>query len=358
MTTFMAPSSIGEALDRLTILQLKLDNIQDSRRKDVQVEYDDLMKLLEHYINLDKFHYDKLLEVNEIMWKIQDTLHSDKKMPMEEEHRLMKQLAVENQRRFRLKRTINQNLGSKHKEQKGYTGKSCFVLGHLGLGDHFFLNGAVRYLASYYDEVCVVVKKTNERNLRMLFLDEPSVSFYVIEQDNEISPAFGCDLQKFQNVVKRFTDIYLLGYHAVRPNVDDFPRSFYKDLHMDPAIMTSWASFSIKSESWIPEGPFIFYHNKASDATAPIQVDIEEMLVLNPAENMYPVGHKWHELAGNWVGKPILEYAECMQKAKSLLMIDSSFFCMALMMALKPEVWTRNKRSYKNIFPDLNEHVF
>ena len=354
----MAPSSIGEALDRLTILQLKLDNIQDARRKDVQVEYDDLMKLVAHYVELDKFHYDKLLEVNAIMWKIQDILHSGREMPMEEEHRLMKQLAVENQRRFRLKRTINQNLGSKHKEQKGYAGKSCFVLGHLGLGDHFFLNGAIRYLASFYDEVCVVVKKNNERNLRMLFLDEPSVTFHVIENDIDISPAFGCDLAKFQQVVKRFTDIFLLGYHAVRPNVDDFPNSFYKDLHMDSSVMTSWASFPVKSESWIPEGPFIFYHNKASDATAPIQVDIEEMLVLNPTENMYPVGHKWYEIAGNWVGKPILEYAECIQKAKSLLMIDSSFFCMALMMGLKPEVWTRNRRSYKNLLPDLNEHLF
>ena len=96
----------------------------------------------------------------------------------------------------------------------------------------------------------------------------------------------------------------------------------------------------------------------ASDATAPIQVDIEEMLVLNPTENMYPANHKWYEIAGNWVGKPILEYAECMQKAKKLFMIDSSFFCMALMMGLKPEVWTRNKRSYKNACTDLNEHTF
>ena len=44
MTTFLAPSSYGEALDRLTILQLKLDYITDKRRDDVQVEFNDLQK--------------------------------------------------------------------------------------------------------------------------------------------------------------------------------------------------------------------------------------------------------------------------------------------------------------------------
>ena len=357
MTAFMAPSSIGEALDRLTILQLKLDYIQDHRRQDVQVEYNDLKNLVKNFIEKDPFHYAKLLEVNKIMWIIQDILHSGKPLSLEDEHGFMKQLAVENQRRFRLKRTINELLGSKHKEQKGYAGKSCFVLGHLGLGDHFFLNGAIRYLVTYYDEVCVVVKKNNERNLRMMFSDEPAVTFHVIEQDSDISPNYGCSLDKFQEVINRFTKVFLLGYHAVRPDVEDFPNSFYKDLQIDKSIMISWAHFPTVSSSWVPNEPFFFLHNKASDATASIQIDPEEILVLNPSECMYPPGHKWYEVASHWVGKPILEYTEVLQKAKCLFMVDSSFFCLALMLGLQPEVWARNGRSYKNICPDLKEHT-
>ena len=45
MAQFMAPSSYGEALDRLTILELKRHFIKDKRRDDVEREYTDLKEL-------------------------------------------------------------------------------------------------------------------------------------------------------------------------------------------------------------------------------------------------------------------------------------------------------------------------
>lgn len=354
MTTFLAPSSYGEALDRLTILQLKLDYIKDKRRDDVQVEFNDLYELVKELVKRDTFHYEKLLEVNRIMWHIQDILHEGKTNNKEEEYVLMKQLAVENQRRFRLKRTINQNLGSKHREQKGYKGKRAFVLSHLGMGDHFFMNGAIRYLATYFDEVCVVVKKQYEKNLQELFKDEPSVNFYVVETDKDISPLFGCPLETFQKAISGFDFLGICGSHK-GSKIVDFPILFYKDLEIPIDVMMSWCSFSSESKHTINE-PFTFYHNKSSDQTIPIPIQIEEQLVINPSENMYPVGHKWYEQAQSWVGRPILDYITVLKNASQIKMIDSSFFCLAILMGLKPEVWCRNGRSYKNVVPDLNEH--
>ena len=45
MELFNLPVSIGEALDKLTILDIKLDRIQDSRRDNVKIEYDIVIKL-------------------------------------------------------------------------------------------------------------------------------------------------------------------------------------------------------------------------------------------------------------------------------------------------------------------------
>lgn len=355
MTTFLAPSSYGEALDRLTILQLKLDYIQDKRREDVQVEFNDLFELVKDLIQKDKFHYEKLLEVNRIMWNIQDKLHEGKTQNKEEEYILMKQLAVENQRRFRLKRTINQNLGSKHREQKGYKGKRAFILSHLGMGDHFFMNGAIRYLATYFDEVCVVVKHQYEKNLQQLFKDEPSVSFFIVDTDKDISPAFGCPFETFQKAISGFDFVGLCGYHK-GSDVNNFPKNFYTDLEIPEEIMFRWASFSCDSKV-LPNEPFCFYHNISSNQTLSIPVDTEEQLIINPVNNMYPIGHKWHFVAQNWVGLPILDYVELLKHSSQIKMVDSSFFCMAILMGLKPQVWCRNGRSYKNIVPELNEQV-
>ena len=44
------PISLGEAIDKLTILDVKLENIVDSRRDNVKREYDLLYEKLEKYI--------------------------------------------------------------------------------------------------------------------------------------------------------------------------------------------------------------------------------------------------------------------------------------------------------------------
>ena len=43
------PVSLGEAMDKLTILDIKLDQIKDNRRIDVEKEYDLLYEKLNHF---------------------------------------------------------------------------------------------------------------------------------------------------------------------------------------------------------------------------------------------------------------------------------------------------------------------
>lgn len=354
MPQFMAPSSYGEALDRLTILELKLEFIQDKRRDDVVREHADLKELVKDMLTKDPYHYEKLLDVNLIMWKLQDTLHSGLLEDKEKEHAMMKQLALENQRRFRLKRTLNEFLGSHHKEQKGYKGKRCFVMGHQGMGDHLFINGAIRFLATYYDEICVVTKRAYSNNLKTMYATEPAVTFLEIQDDSEISPHFGASLEAFQKAIDGYEAICMLGFHG-QNGVPDFPLSFYDDMKIDRSVLLNWSYLpSTKSAELLP--PFVFYHNQASNKIAPIPVDIDEILVINPSVNMYPEGHPWHNYAEEWVGLPFFDYTDALKRAEKILVIDSSFFCMAVLLQRKPEVWSRGGRTYRNIAPDLIEH--
>lgn len=356
---FLSPTSYGEALDLLTILELKQENIRDPvRRADVQREYADLLESVRLFKEKDPFHYRKLYEVNQIMWKIQDVLHSGSFRDKEHEYTLMKQLAVENQRRFRLKRTLNTNLGSRAREQKGYKGKRLFLLSHLGLGDHLFMNGAIRVLATLFDEVCVVVKRRNIANVRALFKDEPSVTFYEVNEDIDISPMYGCSNDQFQHAVAGFDNVQLCGCHKNGGPQNDFPRSFYTEMGIPVEFLFSWSHIPdmVLSSTW-KSIPALFYHNDASDATIEIPVNIEEKLVINPIRNMYPAGHRWYESAQYWVGRPLIEYANLLKDVHELKMVDSAFFCMAIILGRRPEVWTRRGHSYKNICPELNEHI-
>ena len=67
------PVSIGEALDKLSILEIKLEKIKDDRRLDVQNEYDAIYLKLKDFLTEDSlFHYKYLKKVNEEIWNMQD----------------------------------------------------------------------------------------------------------------------------------------------------------------------------------------------------------------------------------------------------------------------------------------------
>ena len=69
------PVSLGEALDKLTILDIKMARITDERKADVKVEYDALMAKLQEYVTTYSYHYRILKDINQTLWDIQDKFH-------------------------------------------------------------------------------------------------------------------------------------------------------------------------------------------------------------------------------------------------------------------------------------------
>ena len=182
------PVSLGEALDKLTILDIKMSKIQDpQRRTDVQKEYDVLMNSLNAYVVAYPYHYRILREVNLAIWEIQDRFHG-KDTSADEGAKLCREILLENDRRFRVKAKINALANSALREQKGYAKKKALVYTHLGLGDMYWMNGAVRYLSTAYDEVLVVCKRRNEANVAAMYADDPTIKLLVIDDDIDLHP--------------------------------------------------------------------------------------------------------------------------------------------------------------------------
>ena len=120
----LIPISNGELLDKLTILEIKKEQIFDKiKLEKVQNEYS-LLKKIYFEKSLDKYNnlYNELKKVNKILWKIEDDIREKeyKKEFDEEFIKLARSVYIENDNRFQLKDKINKLSKSSIHEVKSY----------------------------------------------------------------------------------------------------------------------------------------------------------------------------------------------------------------------------------------------
>lgn len=113
------PISVGELLDKISILQIKSQYINNSY---VIVELEDLTKIAKEYDVYDEKEIQRLLEVNSKLWKIEDELRiSEKKFIFDDDFIHNARLVyVTNDKRASIKKEINEKYNSQYQEVKCY----------------------------------------------------------------------------------------------------------------------------------------------------------------------------------------------------------------------------------------------
>lgn len=116
--------SIGELVDKVTILNIKLERIKDEEKlKNVQKEYDVLSKSLsETIINENTKEYKELKIINETLWEIEDNIRvKEQRQEFDDEFiKLARSVYFENDVRAEIKKRINVLTGSDLHEEKEY----------------------------------------------------------------------------------------------------------------------------------------------------------------------------------------------------------------------------------------------
>ena len=335
-TEIELPVSIGEGLDKLTILEIKLEKIKDARREDCQKEFNALASKLKPYLDRVPWHYKILKEINFRIWNLQDESHS-RSMSSVEIGKLYAEVLSENDRRFRMKAKINHCLSSSLKEQKGYAKKKLFFYGHLGMGDMFWLCGAVRYFSTAYDEVVVVCKQKYETNVRAMYSDDPTISLFVIEDDYILYP--------FQQVKRNAIEqsgyeVKACGQHSERPVLYEFPYSFYDDIQVPRSARVTYFYIPSLSESdslWQTvvayRKDYIMVHQKSSQKEMPIWDALyakdPTRLILDVNTNHYHSCHPFYAIAEKVKNQPLLHYKSLLENASEIHLLESSLYCMA-----------------------------
>ena len=126
-TSVMVEISPGELIDKITILEIKMEQITDEQKlTNIKSEWITLNRSksaqLSKSAKLDEFSA-QLKSVNEKLWVIEDEIREFERLKdfSEEFIRLARAVYVNNDERARIKRSINDFLGSKLIEEKSYS---------------------------------------------------------------------------------------------------------------------------------------------------------------------------------------------------------------------------------------------
>lgn len=231
--------------------------------------------------------------------------------------------------------------------------KKCFLLTHLGLGDLICSIGMIRYLRTQYDNVIFVCKNKYIKKLNSIFSDDPYINIYEVNDDSDISPAFGCNINKFDKIMKdnKISNVYLCGLHNPKcnHNFNNIPFSFYNEINIDKNIfwtMFKTANYSEKSIELYNKinTEYIIIHNLSSTGTCFNIESVEkhfkksrnDIIFIVLMNNIYPKEHKYYSLAQLFCNPMIFQYYDdTFINAKAIYMSDSSFFCYAIHLNIK-----------------------
>ena len=118
-----APISIGELVDKITILEIKKNKLQKSKLGNVLKELSFLRKLMEkHQIEITDNLFTQLKEINLKLWNIEDQIRIKEKNKEFDNIfiELARSVYFNNDKRAEIKKRINRLSNSEITEEKSY----------------------------------------------------------------------------------------------------------------------------------------------------------------------------------------------------------------------------------------------
>ena len=121
----LAEISVGELVDKITILMIKDKHLSGDKQAIVQKELNILQNALASQVNVDayvKSQFNALLTVNQALWDIEDAIRLCERDQCFDETfiDLARRVYITNDKRAELKRNINTHTGSNIAEVKSY----------------------------------------------------------------------------------------------------------------------------------------------------------------------------------------------------------------------------------------------
>lgn len=224
--------------------------------------------------------------------------------------------------------------------------KKALFVGHLGLGDHICMIGAVRYFRTIYDEITIIVREIYLNNLKLIYKDDPYILFYKIPEPGN-----------YNYVMNYITHATTEGYIILscgqylpigKKDYTNIPYCFYNDLKLPYQYF--WDYFKINNYNESIElynnikknniKEYIIIHNIESPQSPQTVIDSlginpDEVLVIDIIHNYYKPTHIFYPIAALFINIPIIYYKTTLENADYIFIGDSCLFCLATHLELK-----------------------
>ena len=168
------PVSLGEAMDKLSILDIKLDKITDNRRDNVKIEYEMLYEKLKEDIDKYLLYYNIMKIINLEIWDMMNLLRDVEKYD-NDYMILCRDCMISNDIRFRIKNKINYVSQCSLKEQKGYkVMRIIFDIRNPALSFQDLIH-PIKYYSLLYDEIIICIDAKDKDIFEKNFAHDPTV---------------------------------------------------------------------------------------------------------------------------------------------------------------------------------------
>jgi len=311
MTTI--PISLGEVLDRLSILNIKKERILDPKKLDhVTHEIKTLPPVQSQYKEL----FNQLLEVNKTLWNVEDNLREIETHKKFDDEFIFYARSVYklNNRRFELKNKINTLSEMKIAEQKQHPflikKQEIIIFPHLGIGDFLCCLSAIRIYAEQF-KIHLIIKAEYEDKIKFFLRDITDIEYILVHNDRYQ------DLKFDQGI-----PVIGVGQHRTgQPiKIKDFPGVFYSDFNLPKSEMFSnffyirdmFEENKVYDEITKDHPEYIVIHD---DPTRGLVVDDQK--IPNDVYRVY-LGREYKDI-------PMIYSKKLLEHAKEIHCIDSSF---------------------------------
>jgi len=115
--------SIGEIVDKLSILRIKKNNITDENKLvNINKEYDYLYHKVFQELKIETSDFYEMIMVNEILWNVEDSIRNKERNKEFDQDfiEMARSVYITNDRRSEIKKEINLKYGSSFVEEKSY----------------------------------------------------------------------------------------------------------------------------------------------------------------------------------------------------------------------------------------------
>ena len=220
--------SIGELLDRYSILEIKQKNMSNKDKiKYIEYEINKIKDTVQQYVNKYTELYNNLLSINTKIWNTSDIIRNKDIYNQELYQKALEEIHDQNDIRYEIKNKINLISNSLLQEQKSYqkyNDEICLVKRSGAMGDVLLLEPFIRYLTTIYKRIWFV---TSEK-YKNVFKNHPNIEKIITDViDTDIAVTYNMDNTSEQFLNYPFEISYFKFFNIDISNIDTCPKIYF-----------------------------------------------------------------------------------------------------------------------------------